>query len=151
MFTYKYPRPAFTADAAVLSRDTAGNRTILLIRRGNEPFAGKWALPGGFVNEGERSIDAARRELEEETGIDIGSADLLAHIGIYDTPGRDPRGWTVSAAYATELPGQPTAQGRDDASEAQWHRVDSLPPLAFDHDAIVADVLGIVNSAECGQ
>lgn len=151
MFTYKYPRPAFTADAVILSRDADGCRTILLVRRGNEPFAGRWALPGGFVNEGERAVDAAKRELEEETGVDIGDSDLLAHIGVYDTPGRDPRGWTVSAAYATELPGQPTAQGSDDAAEAQWHRVDNLPPLAFDHDQIVTDVLNIINSGECGQ
>ncbi len=148
MYSYEYPRPALTADAVILSTNTEGARTVLLIRRGNEPFAGKWALPGGFVNEGETSAEAARRELEEETGVRLDSADQLAQIGLYDTPGRDPRGWTVSAVYATELPGEPLAHGGDDATEAKWHKVDELPPLAFDHDRIVADVLDIISSEE---
>lgn len=146
MFTYQYPRPALTADAIIISHDADGNCVVLLVKRGNEPFAGRWAFPGGFVNEGERAIEAAARELDEETGVHLETPDLLAEIGVYDTPGRDPRGWTVSVAFCTEIPGMPLAQGGDDAADAQWHRVDNLPPLAFDHDKIMADVMDVVNS-----
>ena len=144
MYTYPYPRPALTADTIILSRDKYGNRVVLLIRRGNEPFAGSWAFPGGFVNEGERAIEAAARELEEETGVRLDSPDMLAEIGFYDTPGRDPRGWTVSGAFCVDLPDMPSARGADDAAEAQWHRLDNLPPMAFDHSKIMADVMDII-------
>jgi 8-oxo-dGTP diphosphatase len=111
--------------------------SVLLIERRSEPFQGSWALPGGFVETGERVHDAALRELAEETGISLEGE--LALLGVYDTPGRDPRGPTVSVGYVrratTELP----ATGGDDAALAGWFSLDALPALAFDHALIVAD------------
>ena len=88
-----YPRPMLTTDVVVLA-GAAETPRVLLIQRGNPPFAGSWALPGGFVEQCEQVAEAAPRELAEETGLnlDAGSLELL---GVYDTPGRDPRGWTV--------------------------------------------------------
>lgn len=140
---YDYPRPALTADTLLFSTSASGERTLLLIRRGGEPFTGLWALPGGFVNEGETSRDAAMRELQEETGVAV-SADALVPIGLYDAPGRDPRGWTISMAYALEMEGEPRAEGRDDAADARWWPTDRLPELAFDHAQIVADALATI-------
>lgn len=132
-----FPRPAFTADVvAVVLEDVP---RVLLVRRAREPFAGRWALPGGFVDEGERPEDAARRELLEETG--IGFSGPLHLVGVYGDPGRDPRGWTVSAAYLAVLDEALPASGGDDAADAAWFTVDRLPTLAFDHDVIVRDAL----------
>jgi len=138
MVEYRFPRPALTADVVALA-PLDGVRRVLLIRRGNEPFSGQWALPGGFVDEGERPIDAARRELAEETGLHFrGALDL---VGVYGDPGRDPRGWTVSAAYRALLEAPVQVAGSDDAAEARWFPLDALPPLAFDHDRIVTDAV----------
>jgi 8-oxo-dGTP diphosphatase len=126
-----------TVDVVALVTGTRTPR-ILLVQRANPPFAGRWALPGGFVEEGERVIDAARRELGEETGLQAGAMELL---GVYDTPGRDPRGWTVSVVYLARLHRACSVTGGDDASEARWFPVDGLPELAFDHAVIVADAL----------
>ena len=122
-----------TVDVALLARQPAPR--ILLVQRGREPFAGSWALPGGFVDEGERVLDAAARELDEETGVGVASLMLL---GVYDTPGRDPRGWTVSVAFLGVLERELAAHGADDANDAAWFDLAALPKLAFDHDAIVA-------------
>jgi len=128
-----------TADI-VLVGGPPGDRRVLLIRRGNDPFAGQWALPGGFVDEGEIVEQAARRELAEETGVEWDGS--LIQVGAYGDPGRDPRGWTVSVAWVAnvgeDLPG---ARGADDASDARWYPATELPDLAFDHDEIVADAL----------
>lgn len=140
MYQYQYPRPAYTADVLLVSHDENSRPMLLLIRRGGEPFRGSWALPGGFVDEGETSIEAARRELQEETGVALDSTDGLKLVGVYDTPGRDPRGWTISAAYTIELPGMPLAVGADDAAEARWFPLSDLPSLAFDHARIIADL-----------
>jgi 8-oxo-dGTP diphosphatase len=114
----------------------AGAPEVLLIERRNPPFAGSWALPGGFVEQGEQVAQAAPRELEEETGLKVADLELL---GVYDTPGRDPRGWTVSVVYLTRVEGMPTVAGADDASDARWFALDALPRLAFDHPLILAD------------
>ncbi len=112
-----YPRPSFTADVAVFSRNDEGQMRLLMVRRGGHPYLGCWALPGGFVNEGEDADAAAFRELEEETGV----TELVAEqLGVYSTPGRDPRGWTVSAAYVSCVEEGVVAQAGDDASDAQW-------------------------------
>ncbi|MBF4509272.1 MAG: NUDIX hydrolase [Aeromicrobium sp.] len=141
MHHYDFPRPAFTADVVALALDD-GPR-VLLIRRGNPPFAGQWALPGGFVDEGERPEDAARRELAEETGLaHDGPLDL---VGVYGEPGRDPRGWTVSAVYLAVLAHEVPVGGGDDAAEAGWFPADALPPLAFDHHVIVGDALAVLH------
>jgi 8-oxo-dGTP diphosphatase len=130
-----------TVDVAVL---TGGSLTggsaprVLLVQRAYPPFAGEWALPGGFVEEGERVADAAPRELAEETGLTLTSLRLL---GVYDTPGRDPRGWTVSITYFATVPPEPPLTAGDDAQQARWFPADNLPKLAFDHAAILGDAL----------
>ena len=95
-----YPKPALTADIVILAKEAACEYRLLLIRRGGHPYLGSWALPGGFAEEGETIEETAARELEEETGI---SGLPLKLVGIYSKPGRDPRGWTVSAAYVSVL------------------------------------------------
>ncbi|NTW28307.1 MAG: NUDIX hydrolase [Coriobacteriia bacterium] len=135
-YCYDYARPALTADTVALA-GPAGARKALLIRRGAEPYLGRWALPGGFVDEGERLEDAARRELAEETGLAWSGA--MIPVAAFGDPGRDPRGWNVCAAYVADVgPEMPEVLGGDDAAEAAWFPLDALPsPLAFDHDEIV--------------
>jgi 8-oxo-dGTP diphosphatase len=128
--------PALTVDVVALAGDPP--TSVLLIERGGDPFAGSWALPGGFVEGAERVSAAAARELEEETGIHAGSLDLL---GIYDTPGRDPRGPTVSVVYLLRADAELDARGGDDARDARWFGVQALPALAFDHAQVIADAL----------
>lgn len=132
-----YPRPMLTVDVVVVA-GSAEARRVLLIQRGQPPFAGSWALPGGFVEEGEGVADAAPRELAEETGLLLSSLTLL---GVYDTPGRDPRGWTVSVVYLTRVQSEMAVTGADDAHDARWFATDSLPDLAFDHALVIADAL----------
>jgi 8-oxo-dGTP diphosphatase len=131
------PRPMLTVDAVVLTLDAVPH--ILLVERGRPPFRGHWALPGGFVEQGERVRDAARRELAEETGSSL--SEPLSLLGVYDTPGRDPRGWTVSVVFWATVGTELAVAGADDASDARWFAVDALPKLAFDHAAIVDDAL----------
>lgn len=134
-YCYDYPRPALTVDLAVFRR--AEDRwQVLLIQRKHEPFAGRWALPGGFVDENEPLDQAARRELAEETGL---TEVAVEQFGAFGDPGRDPRGWTVTVAYLAVLSARQTAaRAGDDAAQAAWFDVDRLPPLAFDHDRILA-------------
>lgn len=99
---------------------------------------GRWALPGGFVDEDEPLEHAARRELEEETGLVVDDRPLV-QVGTFGDPGRDPRGWTVSVVFGVVLTGElPVVAGADDAQEAAWHSLGELPPLAFDHDIVLA-------------
>lgn len=132
-YSYEYPRPALTADIVVVTREPRPR--VLLIRRRHDPFAGSWSLPGGFVNEGERISDAARRELAEETGVVQTDLEQLYTAG---DPGRDPRGWTVTVAYLARVnPGEVKAVAADDAEAVSWFPLDDLPPLAFDHAMIL--------------
>jgi 8-oxo-dGTP diphosphatase len=136
--TYDHWRPSFTCDALVLAREH-GAWHVLLIERKNAPFAGSWALPGGFLDEHEDLEACARRELLEETGVEV---EALAQLKAYGRLGRDPRGRTVTVAFVAALKGPPPEPaGRDDALRAAWHPVDALPALAFDHAEIVADGL----------
>ncbi len=136
MYTYEYPRPMLTADCVV----TRPGGDLLLVRRGNEPYKGCWALPGGFMEMDETIEHCAVRELEEETGLQVAEADLRL-IGIYSAPDRDPRGRTVTAAYAVALADDRQAQAGDDAAEIRWWPRTALPPLAFDHARIIADAI----------
>jgi len=129
--------PLLTVDVVALA-DAADAPRALLVQRAHPPFAGSWALPGGFVERGERVHQAASRELCEETGLRLGDLELL---GVYDTPGRDPRGETVSIVYVARLDDEQPVRGGDDASDARLFPIDSLPDLAFDHDLILADAL----------
>lgn len=133
-FSYDYPRPALTVDIAIVTRETRPR--VLLIRRLKEPFAGTWALPGGFVDENERLADAARRELLEETGVQDVVLEQLYTAG---DPGRDPRGWTVSVAYLAQVDFEDVKPiAADDAEAVGWFMLDDLPTLAFDHAMILA-------------
>jgi 8-oxo-dGTP diphosphatase len=133
-FSYDYPRPALTVDVVLATREARPR--VLLIRRKHDPFAGRWALPGGFVDEGERLVDAARRELREETGLTVVDLEQLYAAG---DPGRDPRGWTVSVVYLARVTaGELTPIAADDADEVGWFPLDELPALAFDHAMILA-------------
>lgn len=138
------PNAALTADVVALLR-RGGRDHVLLVRRGGEPFAGSWALPGGFVDPDEDPQVAALRELAEETGLDL--ADVaLRELGVYGAPGRDPRGRVVSSAWWVRLPegaegADRAATGGDDAVEAAWVAVDAAVGLAFDHDLVLADAL----------
>ena len=133
-YTYEWPRPALTVDAILITKSTPYQ--VLLIQRKQDPYAGAWALPGGFVDEMEPLDKAATRELQEETSVDPSSlTSPLIQIGAFGNPGRDPRGWTVGVAFATFV-GPPAALGvraADDAQAAEWFPIDSLPELAFDH------------------
>jgi 8-oxo-dGTP diphosphatase len=117
---------------------------VLLIRRGHAPFQGQWALPGGYVEPDETSKAAALRELAEETQVTLTWASPRL-VGVYDDPGRDPRGRVVSIAYALRFGGTlPRVAAGDDAAEAQWVPLEQATGLAFDHDLILRDALATV-------
>jgi 8-oxo-dGTP diphosphatase len=129
---------AVTVDLAVFTV-RAGALQVLLIERGQEPYAGRWALPGGFVLPKESAETAARRELAEETGLSDVSGLHLEQLRTYSEPDRDPRMRVVSVAYTALLPDPPEPHGGGDAASARWLPYDGLGPLAFDHDRILAD------------
>jgi 8-oxo-dGTP diphosphatase len=136
MPTYKYPRPSVTVDAVVFGVQSDSGLEILLIRRKGSPFKDFWALPGGFVNMNESLDDAAKRELEEETGIVVSH---LEQLYTYGAPKRDPRGRVISIAYFALTPTlDHSPKASSDAAEARWFPVSDLPDLAFDHASIVA-------------
>ncbi|AQS70337.1 NUDIX domain-containing protein [Streptomyces pactum] len=129
---------AVTVDLAVLTL-RAGALHVLLVERGQEPYAGRWALPGGFLLPDESAEEAARRELAEETGLAGVSAPHLEQLRTYSEPGRDPRMRVVSVAFAALLPDPAEPHAGTDAAEARWTPYDAARDLAFDHDRILAD------------
>lgn len=132
--TYEYPRPALTVDCVVFGLDEEDLK-VLLIQRDLEPFAGRWALPGGFVRMDESLEEAARRELAEEAGVSNVFLEQLFTFGNVD---RDPRGRVVTVAYyALVKLGEHAVKAATDARSAAWFAVDDAPPLAFDHDRIL--------------
>lgn len=135
-YTYKYPRPAVTADCIVITREA--DPKVLLIERGDEPFKGRWAFPGGFMNMDETTEQCAIRELEEETGLRVSE---VYQIGAYSKVDRDPRGRTVTVAYLAIVEKPIAVTGQDDAAKAQWFPLSDLPELAFDHADIMQDAI----------
>lgn len=139
-YTYEWPRPALTVDTAIVTREQPPS--LLLIQRKHPPCKGMWALPGGFVDQGEALEHAAARELKEETSLEAGSVPLV-QVGAFGDPGRDPRGWTVTVCFAALVPPDARSgiQAADDAADARLFPVTELPPLAFDHKLVVRTAL----------
>ena len=135
-YTYKYPRPAVTADSIVITR--GDEPKVLLIQRGDEPFKGGWAFPGGFMDMDETTEQCAIRELKEETGLRVSN---IQQIGAYSKVDRDPRGRTVTVAYLAIVDAPITVKGQDDAAKAEWWPLSNLPHLAFDHFDILQDAI----------
>lgn len=135
MYIYRYPRPALTVDAIVFLQEKKGCQ-VLLIQRGREPFKGKWALPGGFVNMDELLEKACKRELNEETGLTL---EKMEQFKAYDAMDRDPRHRTISVVFYARVPEKKQVKGGDDAARAQWFPISDLPEMAFDHKQILND------------
>ena len=137
-YTYTHARPALTVDCVVFGLDETDLK-VLLIQRDLEPFAGRWALPGGFVHLDETLDQAARRELQEETGLTKVFLEQLYTVGDI---ARDPRERVITVTYyALVRLGDHQVQAATDARNAAWFAIDDLPKLAFDHEAIVAMAL----------
>ena len=129
----KYKSPKLTVDGVILK-----NNLILLIKRKKSPFKNKWALPGGFVEYGEKTEDAVIREVYEETGLKTTVNKLL---GVYSDPKRDPRGHTISIIYILDVVKGKLSSG-DDASDVRYFDMKKLPDLSFDHKKIIKNELG---------
>ena len=134
--TYKYPRPAVTADCVVITNEPLPK--VLLIQRGAAPFKGAWAFPGGFMNMDETTEECAIRELEEETGLKVAT---VHQIGAYSKVDRDPRGRTITVAYLAIINSPAEVKGQDDAAKAKWFLITELPNLAFDHSDIMSEAV----------
>ncbi|MFC1792495.1 NUDIX domain-containing protein [Planctomycetota bacterium] len=134
-YTYDWPRPMVTVDAVVFSL-SGGKTQVLLINRGREPYKGKWAVPGGFVEMDEELEDAVARELQEETGL---TGVHLVQMRTFGTCGRDPRGRQISIAFTgIVIEGQDKIRPGDDAAKAKWFDIEELPEdMAFDHDEMI--------------
>ena len=127
-----------TADTVVIAKGEEPQ--VLLIQRGNEPFKGCWAFPGGFMNMNETTEQCAVRELEEETGLKVNE---VWQIGAYSKIDRDPRGRTITVAYLAVVEAPEKVEGQDDAAKAEWFPLSALPPLAFDHSDIIRDAIDL--------
>lgn len=131
-YTYRYPHPAVTADCVIFGFDGVSIK-VLLIQRGIEPFKGKWAFPGGFMNMDETAEECARRELEEETGLKDAAVE---QFHTFSDVNRDPRERVITVAHYA-LVRLSEVRGGDDAASARWFAMDEVPGLAFDHDRIL--------------
>ncbi len=128
----EYKNPKLTVDGIIINNDK-----ILLIKRKNDPFKDKWALPGGYVEYGETVENAVVREIHEETNLSVEIKELL---GVYSSPDRDPRGHTVTIAFILNVKNG-DVKGGDDAVDAKFFKIQDLPDLSFDHDKIIEDAV----------
>lgn len=143
-YTYKYPHPSVTTDCVIFGFD--GTRLkVLLIERGLEPFKGHWAFPGGFLNMDESAETGALRELREETGL---KEAYIRQFHTFSDPDRDPRERVLTIAYYALVRIQ-DVKGGDDAARAEWFALDEVPPLAFDHQAILQEALKELRKQIC--
>lgn len=136
-FCYKYWRPAVTTDCVIFGYDVKEGLSLLLIERGLEPYKGKWAFPGGFLQENETVEEGAVRELLEETSF---KANVVEQFGCFSDVNRDPRERVITIAFFA-LVKMSEVKGGDDAANAKWFRLSEIPPLAFDHDMILRKAL----------
>ncbi len=137
-FTYDYPRPALTVDVVLFSFGEDNKLRTLLIQRGNDPFKGMWAYPGGFVDEDETAEKAALRELWEETNVhDVMLKQLFTETSL----NRDPRGWIVSTVFIGFVPFNIKVEAGDDAADFMWCNVSEELPLAFGHEVYLRKAL----------
>ncbi len=132
-YCYKYPHPAVTTDCVIFGYDVKDGLSVLLVRRGLDPYKGSWAFPGGFIRMDEDAETGARRELKEETGLD---AAYVEEFGCFSDVDRDPRERVITIAFFA-LVRKSDVKGGDDAEDASWFPLDRIPPLAFDHDRIL--------------
>lgn len=130
----EYAKALNTVDNVVLS-DCNNQYHVLLIKRGDEPFKGLWALPGGYINPLEDPKKAAFRELSEETTLT--EDEFFETYGLGSFVIDDPRGWTITTAYMHRTIGTPEVHGADDAAEAAWYSISDLPELAFGHEKLI--------------
>lgn len=133
-----YTPKIFVTVDVVLFRKMNSSYEILLIQRLNDPFKDYWALPGGFVDENEELETAAKRELYEETDIQLFQ---VKQIKAYGNPNRDPRHHTISVAFIGEIDSLAEAKAKDDAKAVKWFSIEELPALAFDHAEIIRDAI----------
>lgn len=135
-YTYKYPHPSVTTDCVIFGFDGT-KLQVLLIERGIEPYKGRWAFPGGFLNPDETAEEGALRELQEETGL---TGAYIEQFHTFTDPHRDPRERVITIAYYALVRLQ-EVRGGDDAAKAQWFALDEVPQLAFDHDRILREAV----------
>lgn len=131
------PIAVVSVDAVVFDNTPRGTTSILLIKRANDPFKGQWALPGGHVERDETLDTAVVRELQEETGL---TGVKMTQFRTFGDPYRDPRGRFFTVVYVGVATNTEIMAG-DDAAQAQWFPIHALPPLAFDHDKIIAEAI----------
>lgn len=145
-YVYDWPMPMVTTDAVVF-RLKAGGAEVLLIKRGNEPFKGQWAVPGGFIGIDEELEDAVVRELFEETNL---TGVKLHQLHTFGKCGRDPRGRQITIVFAGILKESAAKiKGGDDAAEARWFDIGNLPEnLAFDHKEVLRYAIAKFKSGE---
>jgi 8-oxo-dGTP diphosphatase len=132
-----------TTDSVIFFRNN-NQLKVLLVKRKKDPFKDQWALPGGFLEDEEPLDVGAKRELAEETGLKVGNLKQLKAFG---TPGRDPRGRTISIPFWGEVTSEEKVEGSDDAADARWFFLNDLPELAFDH----SEILELAREAFLGQ
>ena len=132
-YVYKYPHPAVTTDCVIFGYDHQDGLSLLLVKRGVEPYKDHWAFPGGFMRMDEDAETGARRELKEETGLET---SYVEQFGCFSDVNRDPRERVITIAYYA-LVKKSDVKGADDAAEAHWFPIDNVPSLAFDHDRIL--------------
>jgi len=139
-YVYEWPRPMVTTDAVVFAL-VQGKVSVLLVERGRDPYKGRWAIPGGFVELNEQLEDAARRELQEETGL---TGVPLEQMHTFGDIGRDPRGRQITIVFmGILLEEQPQPKAGDDAAKARWFDIRNLPGnIAFDHSDVLAFAIG---------
>lgn len=135
-YHYKYPHPSVTTDCVIFGFDGT-KLNVLLVQRGIEPYKGRWAFPGGFIKMDETTLEGAKRELYEETGL---KDAYIRQFHTFSAVDRDPRERVITVAYYA-LVRTSEVKGGDDAAKAQWFSLEQVPSLAFDHDMILRQAL----------